>query len=139
MQVVFPFCPQVGRAPLARSRPPGRLGRAEKEADPGARRGRGRPPHLCSGAFMRSWVEISLGTIRANFRAVRVLADNAAEIMPVGRRRCVQAWCGGSFPSTGRRRSFPARAVANAQKRASRLRQAGIRARILVMADFLAG
>src|SRR5216684_966686 len=32
---------------------------------------------------MRSWVEVSLGRIRANFRAVRALVGDAVEVMPV--------------------------------------------------------
>ena len=32
---------------------------------------------------MRSWVEVSLGQIRANFRAVRALVGESVEVMPV--------------------------------------------------------
>ncbi len=36
-----------------------------------------------SGSRCRSWVEVSLGTIRENYRAVREVVKDAAEIMPV--------------------------------------------------------
>ena len=32
---------------------------------------------------MRSWVEVSLGQIRANFRAVKALVGERVEVMPV--------------------------------------------------------
>ena len=32
---------------------------------------------------MRSWVEVSLGRIRANFRAVKSLVGESVEVMPV--------------------------------------------------------
>jgi alanine racemase len=86
---------------------------------------------------MRSWVEISLGTIRANFRAVRTLAGDAAEIMPVVK---ADAYRHGAIEvsRTLEEEGAPWLAVANVEEGVA-LRQAGIRARILVMADFLPG
>jgi alanine racemase len=84
---------------------------------------------------MRSWVEISLGTIRANFRAVRGLAGDAAEIMPVVKADAYRhgaAEVSRALEDEG----APWLAVANIEEGVA-LRQAGIRARILVMADFL--
>ena len=86
---------------------------------------------------MRSWVEISLGTIRANFRAVRTLAGDAAEIMPVVK---ADAYRHGAVEVSRalEEEGAPWLAVANVEEGIA-LRQAGIRARILVMADFLPG
>jgi alanine racemase len=86
---------------------------------------------------MRSWVEISLGTIRANFRAVRTLAGDAAEIMPVVK---ADAYRHGAVEVSRalEDEGAPWLAVANVEEGVA-LRQAGIRARILVMADFLPG
>jgi alanine racemase len=84
---------------------------------------------------MRSWVEISLGTIRANFRAVRALAGDAAEIMPVVKADAYRhgaAEVSRALEDEG----APWLAVANVEEGVA-LREAGIRARILVMADFL--
>jgi alanine racemase len=86
---------------------------------------------------MRSWVEVSLGTIRANFRAVRALAGDAAEIMPVVK---ADAYRHGAVEVSRalEDEGAPWLAVANVEEGIA-LRQAGIRARILVMADFLPG
>ncbi len=84
---------------------------------------------------MRSWVEISLGTIRANFRAVRGLAGDAAEIMPVVKADAYRH--GAAEVSRAlEEEGAPWLAVANIEEGVV-LRDAGIRARILVMADFL--
>jgi alanine racemase len=84
---------------------------------------------------MRSWVEISLGTIRANFQAVRTLAGDAAEIMPVVK---ADAYRHGAVEVSRalEEEGAPWLAVANVEEGVA-LRQAGIGARILVMADFL--
>lgn len=84
---------------------------------------------------MRSWVEVSLGTIRANYRAVRELVKDAAEIMPVVK---ADAYRHGAVAVSHALESegAPWLAVSNVEEGIA-LRQSGIRARILVMADFL--
>jgi alanine racemase len=84
---------------------------------------------------MRSWVEISLGTIRANYRAVREVVKDAAEIMPVVK---ADAYRHGAVQVSQalEAEGAPWLAVSNVEE-GTALRQAGIRARILVMADFL--
>ncbi|HEY1760806.1 MAG TPA: alanine racemase [Bryobacteraceae bacterium] len=84
---------------------------------------------------MRSWVEISLGTIRANYRAVREVVKDAAEIMPVVK---ADAYRHGAVAVSHalEAEGAPWLAVSNVEEGAA-LRQAGVRARILVMADFL--
>jgi alanine racemase len=84
---------------------------------------------------MRSWVEISLGTIRANYRAVRDLVQNAAEIMPVVK---ADAYRHGAVAVSHalEAEGAPWLAVSNVEEGVA-LRQSGVRARILVMADFL--
>lgn len=86
---------------------------------------------------MRSWVEVSLGTIRANFRAVRAVVGEAVEIMPVVK---ADAYRHGAIEVSRALESEGAAwlAVSNIEEGLA-LRQAGIRARILVMADFLPG
>src|ERR1700719_903387 len=84
---------------------------------------------------MRSWVEISLGTIRANFRAVRTLAGDAAEIMPVVKADAYRH-SAIEVSRTLEEEGAPWLAVANVEEGVA-LRQAGIGVRILVMADFL--
>lgn len=84
---------------------------------------------------MRSWVEVSLGRIRANFRAVRDVVGNAADIMPVVK---ADAYRHGAIEVS---RALVAEgagwlAVSNVEEGIA-LRDAGIRARILVMADYL--
>jgi alanine racemase len=84
---------------------------------------------------MRSWVEVSLGRIRANFRAVRGAVGDAAEIMPVVK---ADAYRHGA-PEVSRALEAEGAtwlAVSNVEEGAW-LRTEGIRARILVMADFL--
>ena len=86
--------------------------------------------------IMRSWVEVSLGQIRANYRAVRKV---------VGAERRRHAGGEGRRLSARRPRKFRGRSKPKARpgwlfrtsRKASRLRRPGIRARILVMADFL--
>jgi len=84
---------------------------------------------------VRSWVEVSLGTIRANYRAVRELVKDAAEIMPVVK---ADAYRHGAVAVSHALESegAPWLAVSNVEEGIA-LRQSGIRARILVMADFL--
>src|ERR1700677_1710182 len=84
---------------------------------------------------MRSWVEVSLGTIRANYRAVREVVKNAAEIMPVVK---ADAYRHGAVAVSHalEAEGAPWLAVSNVEEGAA-LRQAGVRTRILVMADFL--
>ena len=84
---------------------------------------------------MRSWVEVSLGTIRSNYRAVREVVQGTAEIMPVVK---ADAYRHGAVQVSRalEAEGAPWLAVSNVEEGAA-LRQAGIRARILVMADFL--
>jgi alanine racemase len=84
---------------------------------------------------MRSWVEISLGTIRANYRAVKAVVADAAEVMPVVK---ADAYRHGAVEVSRALESegAPWLAVSNVEEGVA-LRQAGIAARILVMADFL--
>ena len=84
---------------------------------------------------MRSWVEVSLGTIRANYRAVRDVVKDVAEIMPVVK---ADAYRHGAVAVSHalEAEGAPWLAVSNIEEGAA-LRQAGVRARILVMADFL--
>jgi alanine racemase len=83
---------------------------------------------------MRSWVEISLGTIRANYRAVKCVVGEAAEIMPVVK---ADAYRHGAVEvsRTLEAEGAPWLAVSNVEEGMA-LRQAGIATRILVMADF---
>jgi len=84
---------------------------------------------------MRSWVEISLATIRQNYRAVRALVGSEAEIMPVVK---ADAYRHGAVEVSRALEQEGAAwlAVSNVEEGVA-LRAAGIRARILVMADFL--
>jgi alanine racemase len=84
---------------------------------------------------MRSWVEVSLGTIRANYRAVREVVKDTAEIMPVVK---ADAYRHGAVEVSRalEAEGAPWLAVSNVEEGAA-LRHAGVRARILVMADFL--
>ena len=84
---------------------------------------------------MRSWVEVSLGTIRANYRAVRAVVGDHAEIMPVVK---ADAYRHGALEVSRALEAEGAQwlAVSNVEEGVA-LRQAGIRTRILVMADFL--
>ena len=85
---------------------------------------------------MRSWVEISRGRLRENFRAVRSLVGANVEVMPVVK---ADAYRHGAVEVSRVFEAEGARwlAVSNVEEGVA-LRQAGIGARILVMADFLA-
>lgn len=84
---------------------------------------------------MRSWVEVSLATIRDNYRAVRTMVAEKAEVMPVVK---ADAYRHGALEVSRTLEAEGAQwlAVSNVEEGVA-LRQAGIRARILVMADFL--
>src|SRR6185437_11432135 len=84
---------------------------------------------------MRSWVEVSLGQIRANFRAVRALVGESVEVMPVVK---ADAYRHGAVAVAHALEAEGARwlAVSNVEEGCV-LRQAGTQSRILVMADFL--
>src|SRR5579862_1011526 len=84
---------------------------------------------------MRSWVEVSLGRIRENFRAVRTLVQASAEVMPVVK---ADAYRHGAVEVSRALEQEGARwlAVSNVEEGVA-LRESGITCRILVMADFL--
>jgi alanine racemase len=84
---------------------------------------------------MRSWVEVSRSRIRENYRAVRALVSGAAEIMPVVK---ADAYRHGAIEVSRVLESEGVKwlAVSNVEEGVA-LRQGGITARILVMADFL--
>jgi alanine racemase len=84
---------------------------------------------------MRSWVEVSLQQIRANFRAVRTLVGESVEVMPVVK---ADAYRHGAVAVSHALEAEGARwlAVSNVEEGCV-LRQAGTQSRILVMADFL--
>ena len=84
---------------------------------------------------MRSWVEISRTRIRENFRAVRAVVGESAEVMPVVK---ADAYRHGAVEVSRVLENEGVRwlAVANVEEGIA-LRAAGIAARILVMADFL--
>ena len=84
---------------------------------------------------MRSWVEVSLGQIRANFRAVQALVGESVEVMPVVK---ADAYRHGAVAVSHALEAEGARwlAVSNVEEGCV-LRQAGTQSRILVMADFL--
>src|SRR3982074_1460161 len=86
------------------------------------------PPYRC-------WVEISLERVAENFRAVRGVVGESVEVMPVVK---ADAYRHGAIEVSRRLISEGARwlAVSNVEEGAI-LRDAGITARILVMADFL--
>jgi alanine racemase len=83
----------------------------------------------------RSWVEISLSRIAENFRAIRALVGPGVEVMPVVK---ADAYRHGAVEVSRTLEAEGARwlAVSNTDEGIA-LRDAGIRARILVMADFL--
>lgn len=85
---------------------------------------------------MRSWVEISRGRLRENFRAVSALVGTNVQVMPVVK---ADAYRHGAVEVSRVLEAEGARwlAVSNVEEGVA-LRQAGIAARILVMADFLA-
>jgi alanine racemase len=84
---------------------------------------------------MRSWVEVSLGQIRANYRAVRAVVGGATDVMAVVK---ADAYRHGAVEVARALEAEGAAwlAVSNVEE-GSHLRRQGIRARILVMADFL--
>jgi len=84
---------------------------------------------------MRSWLEVSLGRIRGNFRAVRNWVDPHIEVMPVVK---ADAYGHGALEVSRVLEHEGARwlAVSNIDEGVA-LRRAGSHARILVMADFL--
>jgi len=86
-------------------------------------------------SFRRSWLEVSLGQIRANYRAVRSVVGLSVDIMPVVK---ADAYRHGAVAVSHALEAEGARwlAVSNVEEGAA-LRQSGITARILVMADFL--
>lgn len=83
----------------------------------------------------RSWVEVSRGQIAANFRAIRDVVGTGVEVMPVVK---ADAYRHGAIEVSRTLEQEGARwlAVSNTEEGVA-LREAGIRARILVMADFL--
>ncbi len=85
---------------------------------------------------MRSWVEVSLGRIRANFRAVKELVGPGVEVMPVVK---ADAYRHGAVAVSHALESEGAKwlAVSNPEEGVA-LRRTGSQSRILVMADFLA-
>jgi alanine racemase len=84
---------------------------------------------------MRSWVEVSLGRIRGNFRAVKALVGDGIEVMPVVK---ADAYRHGAVAVSRALEAEGARwlAVSNVDEGVV-LREAGSLSRILVMADFL--
>jgi alanine racemase len=83
----------------------------------------------------RSWVEISRGQIAANFNAIHRVVGEGVEVMPVVK---ADAYRHGAVEVSRTLEAEGARwlAVSNTDEGVA-LREAGIRARILVMADFL--
>ncbi len=89
---------------------------------------------------MRSWVEVSLGRIRANFRAVKAVvgegvAGETVEVMPIVK---ADAYRHGAVAVSHALEAEGARwlGVSNVEEGVV-LREAGSQSRILVMADFL--
>ncbi|MGH9640689.1 MAG: alanine racemase, partial [Bryobacteraceae bacterium] len=83
----------------------------------------------------RSWVEVSRARIAANFHAIRQVVGPAVEVMPVVK---ADAYRHGAIEVSRVLEQQGARwlAVSNTDEGVA-LREAGIGARILVMADFL--
>jgi alanine racemase len=83
----------------------------------------------------RSWVEVSRGQIAANFQAIRQVVGSGVEVMPVVK---ADAYRHGATEVSRTLEEQGARwlAVSNTDEGVS-LRDAGIKARIVVMADFL--
>lgn len=83
----------------------------------------------------RSWVEISREQIAANFKAIRAVVGDGVEVMPVVK---ADAYRHGAIEVSRTLTREGARwlAVSNTDEGVA-LREAGISARILVMADFL--
>jgi alanine racemase len=88
-----------------------------------------------SGAAYRSWVEVSLSQISRNFEAVRALTGKDVEVMPVVK---ADAYRHGALEVSRTLIRAGARwlAVSSVEEGVA-LRDEGIAARILVMADFL--
>jgi len=86
-------------------------------------------------AAFRSWVEISLHQIARNFQAIREVVGPGVEVMPVVK---ADAYRHGAIEVSRRLTSDGARwlAVSNVEEGVI-LRESGVTARILVMADFL--
>ena len=84
---------------------------------------------------MRSWVEVSLGTIRANYRAVRAVVGSGVEIMAVVKADAYRH--GAVHVSRALEAEGAAWLAVSSVEEGVALRRAGIRSRILVMADFL--
>src|SRR6266849_429727 len=83
----------------------------------------------------RCWVEVSRARVAANFRAVRKIVGEGVEVMPVVK---ADAYRHGASEVSRLLEAEGARwlAVSNVEEGVA-LREAGIAARILVMADFL--
>lgn len=83
----------------------------------------------------RSWVEISLEQITANFNAIREIVGDGVEVMPVVK---ADAYRHGAVEVSRTLAAAGARwlAVSNVEEGAT-LRDANIKKRVLVMADFL--
>jgi alanine racemase len=83
----------------------------------------------------RSWVEVSRARIAANFQAIRKVVGDGVEVMPVVK---ADAYRHGAIEVSRTLEEQGARwlAVSNTEEGVA-LREAGIKARILVMADFL--
>lgn len=90
---------------------------------------------VCNGQPYRSWVEVSRAQIAANFQAIRRTVGPAVEVMPVVK---ADAYRHGAIEVSRVLEQQGARwlAVSNTEEGIA-LREAGIKARILVMADFL--
>jgi alanine racemase len=84
---------------------------------------------------MRSWVEVSRSRIRENYRAVRAVVGDSAQVMPVVK---ADAYRHGAIEVSRvlEQEGVAWLAVSNIEEGVA-LRQAGIGTRILVMADFL--
>jgi alanine racemase len=84
---------------------------------------------------MRSWIEISRSAIRDNFRAVTASVGESVEVMPVVK---ADAYRHGAIEVSRilEAEGAPWLAVSNVEEGVA-LREAGIKARILVMADYL--
>ncbi|HET8549488.1 MAG TPA: alanine racemase, partial [Bryobacteraceae bacterium] len=83
----------------------------------------------------RSWVEVSRGQIARNYRAIHAVVGRTVEVMPVVK---ADAYRHGAIEVARVLENEGARwlAVSNVEEGAA-LRDAGVKARILVMADFL--
>jgi len=84
---------------------------------------------------MRSWVEVSLGQIRTNFRAVKAIVGEVVEVMPIVK---ADAYRHGAVAVAHALEAEGARwlGVSNVQE-GVQLRESGSQSRVLVMADFL--